>query len=174
MVSTKLKELRDNNEAHTVVYMPRFNTARGLDDYFMKCYGTPNTFSYADGCFASANELGLGSIFTGGKEARSGNTAVMGDYENAKLAVLISRNPAGCLVAFTLGAAYDRGRKNGLNCIGGGGADMATALTKMEMILCISPYWNETRMYADVIDEDICVGCQACKRCLSFSCNLFW
>ncbi len=117
MVATKLKELRDSNESHSVAYMPRFNTAIGLDDYFIKCYGTPNTFSYADGCFASANELGFGSIFTGGKESRAGNSAVMGDYENAKLAVLISRNPAGGLVAFPWGAAYGRGRKNGLKTV---------------------------------------------------------
>jgi len=117
MVATKMKELRANNEAHTLAYMQRFNTARGLDDYFIKCYGSPNTFSYADSCFASPNEFGLGSILTGGKETRSGTAAVMGDYENAKLAVLISRNPAGGLVAFPWGAMYGRGRKNGLKTV---------------------------------------------------------
>jgi len=44
----------------------------------------------------------------------------------------------------------------GQNIIGGsvGGAKIAEALKKLEMIVCVSPYWSETVMYADVVLPD--------------------
>ena len=44
----------------------------------------------------------------------------------------------------------------GQNILGGsaGSEKIVTALEKLEMITCISPYWNETTMYADVILPD--------------------
>jgi anaerobic selenocysteine-containing dehydrogenase len=45
---------------------------------------------------------------------------------------------------------------SGQNIVGGstGGAVIAEALKKLETIVVISPYWNETAMYADVILPD--------------------
>lgn len=117
LAASKMKELRDKGMAHTLAYFPRFNTAPVLDNAIITHYGSSNVFGYADTCFASANELGLGSVFGGGPVPRPGTSAVMGDYENAKLAVLISRNPAGGLVAFPWGAMFGRGRKNGLKTV---------------------------------------------------------
>lgn len=114
LVGSKMKELRDNNEAHTMAYLPRFNTAPGLDNKVIEMFGCFNYISYADTCYASANELGLGAVFGGGKVPRASVPVVMGDYENAKVAVLLNRNPAGGLVAFPWGAMFGRGRKNGL------------------------------------------------------------
>lgn len=44
----------------------------------------------------------------------------------------------------------------GQNILGGsaGSEKIVTALNKLETIVCISPYWNETTMYADVILPD--------------------
>lgn len=112
-VADKMRELRQNGEARSLAYMPRFNAAPGLDNYFISVFGSPNTFSYADSCFASSVELGLGAVYGG----RPGSAAVMGDYENSKLGVLIGRNPAGGLVAFPWAAMFGRGRKNGMKTV---------------------------------------------------------
>ena len=116
-VAEKMLQLREEDEAHTVAYFPRFNTAPGLDNAFFNLYGTDNIFNYGDSCFGSANQIGLGSVLGGGPVPRQGNASVMGDYENSKLAVLIGRNPAGGLVAFPWGAMFGRGRKNGLKTV---------------------------------------------------------
>ncbi|MFT7004671.1 MAG: anaerobic selenocysteine-containing dehydrogenase, partial [Sulfurimonas sp.] len=44
----------------------------------------------------------------------------------------------------------------GQNIVGGsvGSYDIAEAMKKLEMIACVSPYWNETTMFADVILPD--------------------
>ena len=114
IVGSKKKELRDKGLAHTMAYLPRFNTAPGLDNKIIEMFGCNNYVSYADTCYASANEIGLGAVFGGDKIPRASVPVVMGDYENAKVAVLLNRNPAGGLVAFPWGAMFGRGRKNGL------------------------------------------------------------
>ena len=114
LVGFKMKELRDKGLAHTMAYLPRFNTAPGLDNKVIEMFGCYNYVSYADTCYASANEIGLGAVFGGGKVPRASVPVVMGDYENAKVAVLLNRNPAGGLVAFPWGAMFGRGRRNGL------------------------------------------------------------
>lgn len=114
IVGSKMKELRDKGLAHTMAYLPRFNTAPGLDNKIIEMFGCNNYVSYADTCYASANEIGLGAVFGGDKIPRASVPVVMGDYENAKVAVLLNRNPAGGLVAFPWGAMFGRGRKNGL------------------------------------------------------------
>ena len=103
LIGNKMLQLRDEGEPHSVAYFPRFNTASLLDDTIFNLYGTDNIFSYGDTCFGSTNQLGLGSVLGGGEEPRQGNSSVMGDYENAKIAVLIGRNPVGGLVAFPWG-----------------------------------------------------------------------
>lgn len=117
LIGNKMLQLRDEGEPHSVAYFPRFNTASLLDDTIFNLYGTDNVFSYGDTCFGSTNQLGLGSVFGGGEEPRQGNSSVMGDYENAKLAVLIGRNPVGGLVAFPWGGMFGRGRKNGMKTV---------------------------------------------------------
>ncbi len=117
MVGKKMAELRNQGEAHTVAYFPRFNAAPGLDNALFNLYGTDNLFNYGDSCYGSTNQIGLGSVLGGGPVPRQGNSAVMGDYENARLAVLIGRNPVGGLVAFPWGAMFGRGRKNGLKTV---------------------------------------------------------
>ena len=118
LVGNKMLQLRDEGEPHSVAYFPRFNSASLLDDTIFNLYGTDNLFSYGDTCFGSTNQLGLGSVFGGGgDEPRQGNSSVMGDYENAKLAVLIGRNPVGGLVAFPWGGMFGRGRKNGMKTV---------------------------------------------------------
>jgi anaerobic selenocysteine-containing dehydrogenase len=44
----------------------------------------------------------------------------------------------------------------GQNIVGGsvGAYEISEALKKLEMVICVSPYWNETTMYADVILPD--------------------
>lgn len=117
LIGNKMLQLRDEGEPHSVAYFPRFNTASLLDDTIFNLYGTDNVFSYGDTCFGSTNQLGLGSVFGGGEEPRQGNSSVMGDYENAKIAVLIGRNPVGGLVAFPWGGMFGRGRKNGMKTV---------------------------------------------------------
>lgn len=119
-IANKMVELRQNNEAHKLAYFPRFNAASLLDDSLFSLYGTDNLFSYVDTCYGSIVQFGLGAV-TGAKEKggepREGVPAVMGDYENSKLAVLIGRNPVGGLVAFPWGAMFGRGRKNGMKVV---------------------------------------------------------
>lgn len=117
LVGGKMKELRDKNMAYTMAYLPRFNTAPGLDNKIIEMFGCYNYISYADTCYASANEIGLGAILGGGKIPRAGVPVVMGDYENAKLVVLLNRNPVGGIVTFPWGAMFGRGRKNGLKTV---------------------------------------------------------
>ena len=119
IITNKMNELRQNKEAHKLAYFPRFNSASLLDDALFSLYGTDNLFGYGDTCYGSVNHFGLGSVL-GGKdkvEPRQGNSGVMGDYENSKLAVLIGRNPAGGLVAFPWGGMFGRGRKNGMKVV---------------------------------------------------------
>ncbi len=117
LVATKMIELRQAGLAHTMAYFPRFNTAPGIDDHIIKQYGCNNFFGYADSCFASTTDISLGAVLGGGPIPKQGNASIMGDYENAKLAVIMGRNPAGGLVAFPWGGMFGRGRKNGMKTI---------------------------------------------------------
>ena len=117
MVAKKLKELRDAGEAKTVAFLPRFNSAPGMDKEFFDIYGTPNTVGYGDTCFGNGLQVGLGAICGGKLEKgvpNSGTTAISSDYEKASYGLLVGRNPGGGLVTYTWGVSFGRGKKNGL------------------------------------------------------------
>jgi anaerobic selenocysteine-containing dehydrogenase len=117
MVAKKLKDLRAAGEARTVAFLPRFNSAPGMDGAFFTLYGTPNTVGYGDTCFGNALQVGLGAI-CGGEKAHgvpsSSTGAVSSDYEKAAYGLLLGRNPGGGLVTYTWGVSFGRGKKNGL------------------------------------------------------------
>lgn len=116
MVAKKLKELRAADEAKTVAFLPRFNSAPGMDAQFFSQYGTPNIVGYGDTCF-NALQVGLGAICGGRKRngvPSSGTASVSTDYEKAAYGVLLGRNPGGALVTYTWGVSFGRGKKNGM------------------------------------------------------------
>lgn len=117
LVAKKMTELRTAGEARTVAYLPRFNSAPGMDKQFFDIYGTPNTVGYGDTCFGNALQVGLGAICGGKSEhgVPSASTAALSsDYEKAAYGLLIGRNPGGGLVTYTWGVSFGRGKKNGL------------------------------------------------------------
>lgn len=117
LVAKKLKELRAAGEAKTVAFLPRFNSAPGMDGAFFSLYGTPNIVGYGDTCFGNALQVGLGAI-CGGKLAHgvpsAGTGAISSDYEKAGYGLLLGRNPGGGLVTYAWGVAFGRGKKNGM------------------------------------------------------------
>ena len=116
VVAKKLKELRDAGEARTVAFLPRFNSAAGMDKEFFDLYGTPNTVGYGDTCF-NALLVGLGAI-AGGRLDKGvpaqGTTAASSDFERAAYGLLVGRNPGGALVTYTWGVSFGRGKRNGM------------------------------------------------------------
>lgn len=116
-VATKLNELRAAGEARSVAFLPRFNSAAGMDKEFFELYGTPNTVGYGDTCFGNALQVGLGAICGGKSEhgvPSAGTAALSSDYEKAAYGLLVGRNPGGGLVTYTWGVSFGRGKKNGL------------------------------------------------------------
>jgi anaerobic selenocysteine-containing dehydrogenase len=117
IISDKLINLKNNGEEHLVAFLPRFNSAPGMDKEFFTIYGTPNIVGYGDTCFGNSLIVSYGSIM-GGKEDKGvpggGTGALSPDYENAKYGILIGRNPGGGLVTFPWGIMYGKGRRNGL------------------------------------------------------------
>lgn len=117
MVAKKMVGLRNAGEARSLAYLPRFNSAPGMDKEFFTLFGTPNTVGYGDACFGNALQVGLGAI-CGGKAERgvpsASTTAISSDYEKASYGLLLGRNPGGGLVTYTWGVSFGRGKKNGL------------------------------------------------------------
>jgi thiosulfate reductase/polysulfide reductase chain A len=117
MVAGKLKALRAAGEAKTVAFLPRFNSAEGMDGAFFSHYGSPNTVGYGDVCFGNGLQVGLAAI-CGGKKSHgvpsSGTGAISSDYEKAAYGLLLGRNPGGGLVTYTWGVSFGRGKKNGM------------------------------------------------------------
>ncbi len=117
MVTGKLRELREQGEARSVAYLPRFSSGAGLDKEFFKIFGTPNIVGYGDTCFGNSLTVSYGSILGGKKDKGvpgGGTGALSPDYENADYGILINRNPGGGLVTFPWGVMFGRGKKNGL------------------------------------------------------------
>lgn len=117
MVTGKLRELREQGEARSVAYLPRFSSGAGLDKEFFKIFGTPNIIGYGDTCFGNSLTVSYGSILGGKKDKGvpgGGTGALTPDYENADYGILINRNPGGGLVTFPWGVMFGRGKKNGL------------------------------------------------------------
>jgi len=59
MVAKKMVELRAAGEARSLAFLPRFNSAPGMDKEFFTLFGTPNTVGYGDTCFGNALQVGL-------------------------------------------------------------------------------------------------------------------
>ena len=117
VVAKKMVELRAAGEARSLAYLPRFNSAPGMDKEFFTIFGTPNVVGYGDSCFGNALQVGLGAI-CGGKADHgvpsASTTATSSDYEKASYGLLLGRNPGGGLVTYTWGVSFGRGKKNGL------------------------------------------------------------
>lgn len=117
LVAKKMNELAAQGDQKSLAFLPRFNSAPGLDSEFFKIYGTPNIVGYGDVCFANGLTLGLSAII-GGKLASGipdqSTGAISSDYENAKFGILMQRNPGGGLVAHAWGRMFGLGKKNGL------------------------------------------------------------
>ncbi len=117
VVAKKMVELRAVGEARSLAYLPRFNSAPGMDKEFFTIFGTPNVVGYGDSCFGNALQVGLGAI-CGGKADHgvpsASTTATSSDYEKASYGLLMGRNPGGGLVTYTWGVSFGRGKKNGL------------------------------------------------------------
>lgn len=117
IVTEKMKALKDADEQHLLAFMPRFNSAGGLDKHFYKVFGTPNIVGYGDTCFGNSLSVSLGSIL-GGKLAggvpKQGTGTLTPDYEKAEYGILIGRNPGGGLVTFPWGVMFGKGKGNNL------------------------------------------------------------
>ncbi|MDD2384795.1 MAG: molybdopterin-dependent oxidoreductase [Sulfurospirillaceae bacterium] len=117
LVAGKLKTIETENDQKSVAFLPRFNSAPGLDSEFFKIYGTPNIPGYGDTCFANSLTVGLSAII-GGKDASGvpdqSTGAISSDYENAKFGILLQRNPGGGLVCHAWGRMFGLGKKNGM------------------------------------------------------------
>ena len=116
-VTGKLGQLRSQGEARSVAFLPRFTSGGGLDKEFFKIFGTPNIVGYGDTCFGNSLPVSYGAVMGGKKDEGvpgGGTGAFTPDYENAKYALLINRNPGGGLVTFPWGVMFGRGKKNGL------------------------------------------------------------
>lgn len=117
LVAKKMVALREAGEARSLAYLPRFNSAPGMDKEFFSLYGTPNNVGYGDTCFGNALQVGLGAI-CGAKLEKgvpaAGTTATSSDYEKAAYGVLLGRNPGGGLVTYSWGVSFGRGKKNGM------------------------------------------------------------
>ncbi|MBV5278510.1 MAG: molybdopterin-dependent oxidoreductase [Campylobacteraceae bacterium] len=117
LVSHKLKAIEVENDQKSVAFLPRFNSAEGIDSDFFKIYGTPNIVGYGDVCFGNGLTVGLsavvgGNMASGVPEQSTG--AVSADYENAKYGILLQRNPGGALVCHAWGNMFGRGKRNGM------------------------------------------------------------
>lgn len=120
MVAKKMKELREEGDAKSVAYLPRFSSAGGLDKGFFHLYGTPNIVGYGDTCFGSSLPVGFGAVMGGtnmSAVAGPGTSAVSADHEFAKYGVLIQRNVGGALVCHPWGKTYGAGKKNGMEVV---------------------------------------------------------
>jgi len=116
-VGGKLKEIRDQGDSKKVAYLPRFRSAPQLDNHFFGVYGTPNISNHSDTCDANALVVGLSAIWGGSLDngvPYQGTSTFTSDYENAKYAVLLGRNPGGGLVTYPWGVMFGRGKANGL------------------------------------------------------------
>jgi anaerobic selenocysteine-containing dehydrogenase len=117
LVSSKMKALRDSGDEKLLAFLPRFNSAAGLDKHFYSVYGTPNNVGYGDTCFGNALSVSLGAVLGGslsGGVPTQGTSTFSSDYENAEYGVLIGRNPGGGLVTFPWGVMFGRGKANGM------------------------------------------------------------
>jgi len=120
MVANKMKKLREEGDAKSVAYLPRFSSAGGLDKGFFHLYGTPNIVGYGDTCFGSSLPVGFGAVMGGtnmSAVAGPGTSAVSADHEFAKYGVLIQRNVGGALVCHPWGKTYGAGKKNGMEVV---------------------------------------------------------
>ena len=117
LVAGKLKAIAAEGDQKSVAFLPRFNSAPGMDSEFFKIYGTPNIVGYGDVCFANGLTVGLSAV-VGGKLAsgipEQSTGSISSDYENAKFGILMQRNPGGGLVAHAWGRMFGQGKKNGL------------------------------------------------------------
>jgi anaerobic selenocysteine-containing dehydrogenase len=120
-IALKLKELRDEGEAHSVAYLPRFHSGPELDEEFFEIYGTPNYFiSYGDTCWAGATSLGFAAHMGGPKASGIpilGPGAIQPDYENSEYAILMGRNPGGAIVTYSWGVSFGRAKRNGMRLV---------------------------------------------------------
>jgi len=117
IVADKLKALKDADEEHLLAFLPRFNSAGGLDKHFYKVFGTPNIVGYGDTCFGNSLSVSLASILGGklsGGVPKQGTGTLTPDYEKAEYGILIGRNPGGGLVTFPWGVMFGRGKGNNL------------------------------------------------------------
>lgn len=116
-VAEKMKVLKAEDDAKSVAFLPRFNSAPMVDKEFFAIYGTPNVVGYGDTCFGNGLPLGL-AAHAGGKPISGipaqGTGAMSPDYENAKYGLLLQRNPGGGLVCHPWGTMFGLGKKNGL------------------------------------------------------------
>ncbi len=119
-VSKKLKALRDEGDAKSVAYLPRFSSAGGVDKGFFHLYGTPNVVGYGDTCFGASLPVSFGAVMGGTKFSAvsgPGTSAVSADHEFAKYGVLIQRNVGGALVCHPWGKTFGLGKKNGMEIV---------------------------------------------------------
>ena len=120
MVAYKLKKIREEGDAKSVAYLPRFSAAGGVDKGFFHLYGTPNIVGYGDTCFGSSLPVGYGAVMGGTKLSAvsgPGTSAVSADHEFAKYGVLIQRNVGGALVCHPWGKTFGLGKKNGMEIV---------------------------------------------------------
>lgn len=117
MVAEKMNQLKAEDDAKSVAFLPRFNSAPMIDKEFFAIYGTPNVVGYGDTCFGNGLPVGL-AAHAGGKPIAGvpaqGTGAMSPDYENAKYGLLLQRNPGGGLVVHPWGTMFGLGKKNGL------------------------------------------------------------
>ncbi len=120
MVAEKLKTIREEGDAKSVAYLPRFSAAGGIDKGFFQLYGTPNIVGYGDTCFGASLPVGYGAVMGGTKLSAvsgPGTSAVSADHEFAKYGVLMQRNVGGALVCHPWGKTFGLGKKNGMEIV---------------------------------------------------------
>ena len=120
MVANKMKKIKEEGDAKSVAYLPRFNSAGAYDKGFFQIYGSPNVVGYGDTCFGASLPLGYGAVMGGTKISSisgPGTSAVSPDHEEAKYGVLLQRNVGGGLVCHPWGRTFGTGKKRGLEIV---------------------------------------------------------
>ncbi|ABM80244.1 molybdopterin-dependent oxidoreductase [Hyperthermus butylicus] len=108
IIAKKIKELMDKGEVHRIVAVSHQGyEGSHVRDFFKNVIGTPNATQHCDTCHTGM-DIGHKFIFGSPK----GPSAFQPDYKNAKMIIVMGRNPVGGIVASAWTKMFTEGRAN--------------------------------------------------------------